>query len=320
VLEHDLRDGELYARVRPLEWFPDNKGGGPGMAVESDVIVESWIASLPRYPRVFKVRYRIEHFGTDDHGLAGQEFPAVYANLDCDRLVRYGGAAPWTGGAMTISALPVAGQPAMGSYQAATEHWAALINADGAGVTVYHKVGYPWLNGFTSLGDPGPTGSGTNYVHDLTPFHFGPGTVYEDEVYVIGGDYVAARAAIYSFGGPPLVPDPLPPFGSLDVPQSDDTVSGTISVAGWAFDNFVVAKVAILVDGSEVGTATYGVARPDVPGVFPGASGTTGYRFALDTTALSNGVHTIAAVAHDASGNMGTRSVQVVVSNVVPGE
>ena len=45
----------------------------------------------------------------------------------------------------------------------------------------------------------------------------------------------------------------LAPFGSLDTPAADSTVSGTIELSGWALDNLGVASVELLVDGSFAG-------------------------------------------------------------------
>src|SRR5262249_58414688 len=70
-----------------------------------------------------------------------------------------------------------------------------------------------------------------------------------------------------------------------------------------ASDNVGVALVRILVDGTQVGADQ--TAAP--------------YAVAWDTTAASNGSHTITAFARDAAGNPATSAtVAVTVSNSVP--
>jgi hypothetical protein len=97
------------------------------------------------------------------------------------------------------------------------------------------------------------------------------------------------------------VADTTPPVIAISAPTSGSTVSGTITVAGSASDNAGVAKVELAVDGS-----------------YSAAQGTTAWTASLDTTALSNGSHTLTARATDTSGNTATTSVTVTASNGLP--
>ena len=56
-----------------------------------------------------------------------------------------------------------------------------------------------------------------------------------------------------------------------------------------------INSVQVKVDGTVVGTATYGFSRPDVCAVYPGRTGcpNVGYSYSLNTSALSVGSHTI---------------------------
>jgi hypothetical protein len=77
-----------------------------------------------------------------------------------------------------------------------------------------------------------------------------------------------------------------------------------------------VASVDVFVDGNGVGSATCGGNRPDIPAVFPGAPSTVGYRYSLDTTAFSNGSHTVVSKATDGAGHVATFATkQVTFSN-----
>jgi hypothetical protein len=79
--------------------------------------------------------------------------------------------------------------------------------------------------------------------------------------------------------------DKLAPFGNLETPDFRATLTGTVTVTGWALDNLRVATVEVLVDGAKVGDAIYGLARPDIAVVwsqFPNGSN-AGFTFAFDT-------------------------------------
>jgi N-acetylmuramoyl-L-alanine amidase len=105
-------------------------------------------------------------------------------------------------------------------------------------------------------------------------------------------------------------------FGEIRRPRPGNVHGGTIQVDGWALDWEGVDRVAILVDGIEIGTATRGFADPPVTALFPGYpdSATPGFRFALDTTAFSNGSHVLEALVRDDLGNdtyIGKRSIVI---------
>jgi hypothetical protein len=100
------------------------------------------------------------------------------------------------------------------------------------------------------------------------------------------------------------------PFGTLDTPGQGETVSGTIIVWGWALTPQPASiptdgsTIDVIVDGVAVGRPTYGFDRSDIAALFPGYANTNsavGY-FMLDTTTLTNGVHTVSWVVRDSMG------------------
>jgi hypothetical protein len=101
------------------------------------------------------------------------------------------------------------------------------------------------------------------------------------------------------------------PFGTIDTPGQGETVSGTITSFGWALTpgTAVVpldgSTIAVYADGVPIGSPTaYGLARADIDSLFPGYTNTghaVGYRV-IDTTALANGLHTLAWVVTDSQG------------------
>jgi hypothetical protein len=95
-------------------------------------------------------------------------------------------------------------------------------------------------------------------------------------------------------------------MGYIDYPHHPDLIGGMVTFHGWALDeNGGVASVQIIVDGHVMGTAQYGLPRPDVRQVYPfiSGSGTSGWQFTLDTTKLSNAKHRLTVRVFDAAGN-----------------
>jgi len=95
--------------------------------------------------------------------------------------------------------------------------------------------------------------------------------------------------------------DTTPPVVTITAPSNNATVSGTITLAATATDSdSAVSFVQFQVDGANVGAKLT----------------STPYSILLDTTALSNGSHTLTAVAQDPSANKGMSSpVPITVSN-----
>jgi hypothetical protein len=89
------------------------------------------------------------------------------------------------------------------------------------------------------------------------------------------------------------------PSVSIASPADGATVRGTITVTGAASDDVAVSTVELRVDS----------------GSYRLASGTTSWSFPLETTAYSNGSHTITVRATDTSGNKRWATRTIVVEN-----
>lgn len=95
--------------------------------------------------------------------------------------------------------------------------------------------------------------------------------------------------------------DNTPPLVAMTSPASGATVSGAITIAADASDSSGIAAVQFVVDGANFGPED--AAAP--------------YSITWDTTAVSDGSHTITAIARDGSGRTTTAAaVSVRVSNV----
>lgn len=313
LIAQRVTEDSVYTATRPNEWYPDNKGGGPGQPVPSDVMIEQTASFVPRYPHAVRLHYKISHLSSDTHASAIQEFPAVWVNEEFNHFVTYAGTRPWTGREITSQQL-TADQPISARY--VSEHWAALVDDLGDGLTVYVPEQYPYAASFQLSGTSGEFGSGANYFRPHVPFTFGPGSVLEGDVYIIAGDYREAREDIEAMHDVRTASrDVLPPFGAVDTPAANQVVSGTIPVTGWAIDNVAVARVEVLIDGTLAGVASYGQRRPDVATVLPYAPVQIGFSYSLDTTRYASGPHDLLVRAVDRSGNVSVlRTVSIIVS------
>lgn len=301
VLSKTVGTSTIYVKTQPYEWYPEKFGGGPGSPVLSDLIIEEWISLLPDNKNAIKVHYKVTYTGSEIRANAIQEFPSVHVNYGFDRAVSYTGSAPWTNDAVTI--LPNVGSG--GSILLARENWESFVNTSDTGLTIFNPTQYPHYKGVynPNVALTGPFGDAENYLRPDTPFSFYPGSVMEGNVYYIAGDYRAAREYIYQLQ-PTLSPtDTVPPYGWVDLPQSG-TVTGTTTVSGWFFDNAEeVETVSILLDDTEIGTATYGLPRADIPRVFPGVTANSGFSYSLNTQAFTNGPHALSVEVVDNAGN-----------------
>jgi len=92
------------------------------------------------------------------------------------------------------------------------------------------------------------------------------------------------------------------PFGSIDTPDQGGSATGNTFVNfGWALTQnpFAVpldgSTITVILDGTPVGHSTYNNFRSDIANLFTGlanSNGAVGF-FLIDTTKLTNGVHTI---------------------------
>ncbi len=113
------------------------------------------------------------------------------------------------------------------------------------------------------------------------------------------------------------------PFGGIDTPLQGGTASGQFYLNyGWVLTpqpNSIPidgSTIDVYVDGVLLGNPVYNIFREDIARYFPGyanSNGAVGY-FELDTSAYSNGTHSIIWVASDSAGNsdgIGSRFFQV---------
>ncbi|MBL0159254.1 MAG: hypothetical protein IPP47_19410 [Bryobacterales bacterium] len=103
------------------------------------------------------------------------------------------------------------------------------------------------------------------------------------------------------------------PFGAVDAPAPGATIEGAAYPnSGWALtpqpDLIPIdgSTFGVYVDGVNLGKPVYNQFRPDVAGIFPGLANSAGSggSYVLDTTKLSNGMHSIAWSVADDKGHI----------------
>jgi hypothetical protein len=106
---------------------------------------------------------------------------------------------------------------------------------------------------------------------------------------------------------------------SIDSPSANSTAfSGTAHFGGWALSMVsTISQIAVSVDGVSYGLADYGGDRSDVCSHLYGDPNcpNIGWNFALDTTKLADGNHTLGITSLDARGKYTTISQAFLVAN-----
>jgi sugar lactone lactonase YvrE len=155
--------------------------------------------------------------------------------------------------------------------------------------------GYQMLTNFLpNAAGSGPTGNGVYKLHAIA--HNKAGVAVDLGTKTITVDNAHAAK----------------PFGTIDTPSQGGTASGNAYLNfGWALTqnpNIVPidgSTITVVVDGQLVGHPTYNNFRSDIATLFPGymnSGGAVGFYY-LDTTKLSNGVHTISWNVYDNLGH-----------------
>jgi hypothetical protein len=317
VLASSISASGAAVTVRALDWWPDNKRTtAPNEPVASDVTIEQTVTAVSGERRAFKLHYKISHTGPDLHPATAQWVPVLFARQDFNQLVRYTGTSPWTNGA-TTTLTPSAGVPTTTYF--AGEQWAAWANNTNDGIALYVPGDYGNFRVKSETGTPGAQGTGYNRMAPNAYFALPPGATVEVDAYLVLGNVSASRATIsrlHTGGG---ASDPFDPVVHTDAPTDLATVTGSTIVRGWAVDNRQVARVDVLIDGTAVGTATYGAERPDLASAFPGVNTNAGFSYTLNTTPLTDGLHELTVRATDGAGNATTDFTRrLSIANVSP--
>ena len=170
--------------------------------------------------------------------------------------------------------------------------------------------GYLMLSNFLPNPTGGPAGNGTYKLHAIAVDEEGKQTE-------LGVKTITVNNA-----------NATKPFGTIDSPAPGEVVSGSsYVVTGWALtpQPYKVAEsgkdVWVGIDGAWLANPSYNTFRSDIAALFPtfANSGGSAVNYTLDTTRLSNGMHSIAWLVTDIAGRAdGLGSRFFFVRNTTP--
>jgi subtilisin family serine protease len=213
--------------------------------------------------------------------------------------------------------LYVAAATTSGDTRATFSNYGDYVDISAPGVSIYTTArngGYSSVSGtsFSSpataataavvmSANPGLTPSDVLAVISNTATDLG--TAGWDPYYGFGRVNTKAAAVLAANA---TTSDTVAPQVSVAAPADGGEVSDWVTIDIQASDDFGVVSTALFVDGRKVATETQAVS-PDL------------YRFAWDSTSVSDGSHVIYATASDAAGNVGTSTnINLNVANNAP--
>jgi hypothetical protein len=194
--------------------------------------------------------------------------------------------------------------------------------ATGGGIVIDQNLVYGNIGGSFSFTDSGSTASYTlgtvissdpQFVNETSSgfdAHLGSGSPAIGAGYNLSSSFSADLAGSTRPASGPwdlgayvyASSDTTPPTVAISSPANGATVSGTVTNSASASDNVGVASVQFQWDGANLGNPLT---------VAP-------YKLMLDTTTVSNGLHSLTAIAWDAAGNQATATpITVTVTNAV---
>ena len=187
VLDVRVNDNgtSMYVKSKPLQWACKN--------VSCECFFEKWITLDGP---TASVKASLTNFRSDKTAYSGhgQELPAVYTTGYLHRLFTYSGAEPFSNA--PPKELP-AGPNSPNAFLA-TEHWAAMLDADEWGLGVYQPEATQMLGRF--FGDPGtggPTDDATGYIAPINVEILDWNIVYNFTFYLILGKLETIRSTVY---------------------------------------------------------------------------------------------------------------------------
>jgi N-acetylmuramoyl-L-alanine amidase len=156
-------------------------------------------------------------------------------------------------------------------------------------------------------GYPGGANSGFTYNFDTSKLTVGQHTLTVESLGNDGSSLKQDRKINIS--------KPVPRMW-VETPQNNTTINGKSGqIIGWSLNSSGVKQVAIYVDGSKVGNADIGQARPDVNRAYPGYTGgaNSGFTYTLDVSKFTPGQHTLTveSLGNDGSSLKQDRKVNI---------
>jgi len=187
VVEHQVRDGQLYVKTVPMLWPMNNDPG--------ECVMETWITLTQDAPS-FQYRARLTNARSDttQYGPHPQEVPAIYVNGPWHKLMTYAGDRPFAGGAL-VEVRNDHHEPWPWVHFVATEGWAALVNDADSGIGVCAATVSEFHGGFSGQrGSGGEKSANTGYMSPIATEILDHQIVYEYSCRMVLGNLEQIRA------------------------------------------------------------------------------------------------------------------------------
>lgn len=192
IVDHSNDGTTIHVACVPMHWPLEN--------VPGECVYEWWLTLNGNSVRI-RARARNERPDRKQYPARGQELPAVYANAPLYRLVSYLGDRPFTDDAATLLVGEGDGRGWPWSTFAATEGWAALVDADNWGVGVWSPGIMSFSGGFAGgdawKGKGGAKDFATGYIAPNAQDIFDHNIAYEYTCDLIVGRLSAIREHVY---------------------------------------------------------------------------------------------------------------------------
>ncbi len=293
-------DGVLSMETNPLYWNPDWQQGScvnegcnfpATSALPSDVIYTQRLRFVSSH--VVEIDMTVTNQGGQDH-YSHHEFPTLYASFGHEGTQNLSAILNSSGDQVVLS-----GQDGNGFNYSdfnSPGGWATLQNGEHSyGVGLYYENR---IANFRAFWKPGVF----NNFRLMFPFLIPANGSVRARAYLMLGNFDTVSGLANGLD------NSIPPFGSLDIPAPDASLSGdSTEIKGWVLDNKNVDEVEVLVDGQVMTSLSIGHSRPDACTLYPGYamcdSNTVGFEGALSLQGLSPCAHILSIRATDSNGN-----------------
>ncbi len=291
--------GQMTASVVPYQWNPAWDRQDCVSDVCSDTNYNKRLSDMRYIQRlrwigsnVVEMKMTVQNLTAIERGVTLQEFPTYYAPYGAHGLANYNTLLDSDGNQIAIDI------PANDGFFykdfSSPGGWVTLQKAEkDYGAALYYENRLTQFQGWQKAGI-------FNNVRSKIAFGLPANGTVNARAYLILGSFATVKGLAEG------IDTAIAPFGILDQPASDETITGdTLTLGGWVLDNKGVALIEVLIDGVVSGTASLNTDRPDVCKVWPGYSmcPKTGYTAQIAISSLSACPHLLEIRAKDTDNN-----------------
>ncbi|HUT99800.1 MAG TPA: putative metal-binding motif-containing protein [Myxococcota bacterium] len=299
----DALPGAVEIVANPMFWNPDWQSQDCSEAAcwsaatryyRSDVIFTQRMRFIE--PRIAELKITAENLGGLKHWPTNQEWPTLYAAYSQNGTATGDYEIFINSAGQQISVDEPANNGLYSKNFESLGGWAMLQNSDlSYGVGIYYETR---PTSFQAWYEP-TIERGVNNIRALTEFGLPANGIVNGRAYLLLG----SAATITSLAN--QLSTSIPPFGYLDSPQPEATVSSSIQVNGWVLDDKGISQLRLLLDGAEYSPLRVNRKRIDVCSEYPMYSmcTTVGFSKRVLLAGVSACHHLLEVEATDTDGN-----------------